>query len=42
MATIRLIELALIGYRKNYVVEFQKGFNYILEILQLVKLRFLK
>ena len=29
MATIRLIELALIGYRKNYVVEFQKGFNYI-------------
>lgn len=29
MAKIRLIELALIGYRKNYVVEFQKGFNYI-------------
>lgn len=29
MTTIRLIELALIGYRKNYVVEFQKGFNYI-------------
>lgn len=29
MTTIRLLELTLIGNRKNYTVEFNKGFNYI-------------
>lgn len=29
MTKIRLVELTLIGNRKNYTVEFNKGFNYI-------------